>query len=236
MDYTKCKGHFDHIALTVPVVNPICLKQLKWKVKHICKKCKRVVITKKHRSNKNYRQAASCFHCSAPRASDNINDVDIIEDFEEVSKALANMCQEDIDFLNIKGCHPKSCIMHYFPIISTCARPFLTNKDKSFDDDLTCELSEIIKTNNLVKKFLVSGIKPNAKDLQRLVFCINTYYDNRKKEQAFCFGSCIREDKWHTGEKRLTHQETFMRKESKQGGKNCVRRRCLFEDQSIWNP
>ena len=195
MDYTKCKGHFDHIALTVPVVNPICLKQLKWKVKHICKKCKRVVITKKHRSNKNYRQAASCFHCSAPRASDNINDVDIIEDFEEVSKALANMCQEDIDFLNIKGCHPKSCIMHYFPIISTCARPFLTNKDKSFDDDLTCELSEIIKTNNLVKKFLVSGIKPNAKDLQRLVSCINTYYDNRKKEQAFCFGSCIREDK-----------------------------------------
>ena len=26
MDYTKCKGHFDHIALSVYVVNPICLK------------------------------------------------------------------------------------------------------------------------------------------------------------------------------------------------------------------
>ena len=24
MDYTKCKGHFGHIALAIPVVNPIC--------------------------------------------------------------------------------------------------------------------------------------------------------------------------------------------------------------------
>ena len=80
-------------------------------------------------------------------------DVDNIEliDLEEVSKILANMCQEDIDVLNIQGCHSKSFIMHFFPIIPTCARPFLTNKDESFDDDLTCQLSEIIKTNNLVK-------------------------------------------------------------------------------------
>ena len=80
-------------------------------------------------------------------------DVDNIEliDLEEVSKILTNMCQEDIDVLNIQGCHPKSFIMHFFPIIPTCARPFLTNKDESFDDDLTCQLSEIIKTNNLVK-------------------------------------------------------------------------------------
>ena len=50
MDYTKCKGHFGHIVLTMPVVNPILLKQLKWTVKHICKKCKRIVITKQHLS------------------------------------------------------------------------------------------------------------------------------------------------------------------------------------------
>ena len=28
-DYTKCKGHFGHIALAVPIVNPIYLKKLK---------------------------------------------------------------------------------------------------------------------------------------------------------------------------------------------------------------
>ena len=139
------------------------------------------MITKQHLSIKNYKQVASCFHYLAPRTSDDMFDVDNIEDLEEVSKTLTNMCREDIDVLNIKGCHPKSCIMHYLPIIPTCARPFLTNKDESFDDDLTCQLSEIIKANNLVKKFLSSGMKPNSKDIQRLVFCINTYYDNRKK-------------------------------------------------------
>ena len=56
--------------------------------------------------------------------------------------------------------------MHYFPIIPTCARPFLTDKDESFDDDLTYQLSEIIKANNVVKEFLSLGMKPNAKGLQ----------------------------------------------------------------------
>ena len=78
MDYIKCKGHFGHIALAVPVVNPICLKQLKWIVKHICKKWKRIMITKQHLSLnliKNYKQSskyidrvASHFHYSTPLA------------------------------------------------------------------------------------------------------------------------------------------------------------------------
>ena len=190
MDYTKCKGHFGHIVVAVPVFNPICLKKLKWIVRYICKKCKRIVIAK---LIKKYKQAASCFHCLASRTSEDMLDVDKIEDLEEVSKILINMCQENFDVLNIKGCHPKNCIMHYFPIIPTCARSFLINKDESFDDDLTCQLSEIIKTNNVVKKILSSGMKPNAKDLQRLVFCIKTHYDNgKKKDQAFCFRSCMR--------------------------------------------
>ena len=202
-DYTKCNGHFGHIALAVPVVNLICLKQLKWIVKYICKKCKRIVITRQHlslNSIKDYKQSskytdrvASCFHCSAPlahpRTSDDMLDVDNIclmfdvqgTNLEEVLKTLTSMCQEYIEVLNIQGCHPKSCIMHYFPIIPTCAMPFLTNKNELFDDDLTCQLSEIIKANNVVKKFLSSGKKPNSNDLQCLVFRINTYYDNRKK-------------------------------------------------------
>ena len=126
-DHTKCKGHFGHIALAVPVVNLICLKKLKWIVKHISKKWKRIVLTKQHLSIK---MDVSCFHCSAPQTSDDMFDVDSIEYLEGVSKTLTNMCQEDIDVFSIKGCHPKSCMMGYFPIIPTCAVPFLTNKDE----------------------------------------------------------------------------------------------------------
>ena len=139
------------------------------------------MITKQHLSIKNCKQVASRFHCSAPQTSNDMFDVDNIEDLEEVSKTLTNMCQEDIDVLNVKGCHPRSCIIHYFPIIPTGTRSSLTNKDESFDDDLTCQLPEIIKANNLVKKFISLGMKHNAKDRQRLVFCISTYCDNRKK-------------------------------------------------------
>ena len=208
-------------------------------MKYICNKCKRIVITKQHlslNSIKNYKQSskyidkvASCFHCLAPRASDDMFDVDNIENLEKVSKIFTNTCKEGTEVLNIQGRHSKSCIMHYFPITPTCARPFLTNKDESFDNDLTCQLSEMIKANNLVKKFFSSGIKPNVKDLQHLVFRI-LITTMEKEEQAFCFGSCIWGDKQHTEEKRQTHQKTFMQKKCKSGGKNCVRRRCLFED------
>ena len=96
MDYTKCKGHFGHIALAVPVVNPICLKKLKWIVKHTCKKCRRIALTK---------QVALCFLCLTPQTSDDTFDVSNTEHSfnTEVSKILTNMCQEDIHVLNIKG-------------------------------------------------------------------------------------------------------------------------------------
>ena len=97
MDYTICKGYFCHIGLAVPVVNHIFLKTLKWIVKHIFKKCKRIVITKQHLSFKSYRQAALYFHCSVARTSDDMFDVVNIEDLEEVSRILTNMSQEDID-------------------------------------------------------------------------------------------------------------------------------------------
>ena len=178
MDYTKCKGHFGHIVLAVPVFNLICLKKLTWIVKHICRKCRTIVITK---AIKNYKQVASCFHCSAPRTPDDMFDVDNIKGLDEVSKILTNMCQEDIDVLNIKGRHPKCCIMHYFPIVPVCARPFLTNKDECFVNDLTWQLSEKIKANNLVKKFLSSGMKPNTKVFNALFLDQNLLRQRKNK-------------------------------------------------------
>ena len=41
------------------------------------------------------------FSLCGPRTSDDMFDVDNIENLEEVSKILTNMCQEDIDVLNI---------------------------------------------------------------------------------------------------------------------------------------
>ena len=72
----------------------LLVKKLKWIVKHICKKCNRIVIKE---LIKNYNQVSSCFHCSAPQTSNDMFDVDKIEDLEEILKTFTNMCQEDID-------------------------------------------------------------------------------------------------------------------------------------------
>ena len=115
--------------------------------------------------------------------------------------------------------------MHYFPIVPTCARPFLTNKDESFDDDLTCQLSEIVKVNNVVKKFLSSGMKPNAKDIQRLVFRINTYYDNGKKKSRHSVLGHAYEGISDILKRKGGHIRKYLcAKMVNQGGKNCVRR------------
>ena len=102
MDYTKCKGHFGHIGLTVSVVNLICLKQLKWIVKHILQEMQddsdnkaapqRQLDQKLQAVIQNIDKVALCFYCLAPRTYDDIFDVDNIEDLEEVSKTLTNMC------------------------------------------------------------------------------------------------------------------------------------------------
>ena len=99
IDYTKCKGHFGHIGLTVSVVNPICLKQLKWIMKHILQEMldvsdnkaapQRQLDQKLQAVIQNIGKVALCFYCLAPQTSDDIFDVDNIE---EVSKTLRNMC------------------------------------------------------------------------------------------------------------------------------------------------
>ena len=71
--------------------------------------------------------------------------------------------------------------MHYFPIVPVCARPFLTNKDECFVNDLTWQLSEKIKANNLVKKFLSSGMKPNTKVFNALFFASKLIATTEKK-------------------------------------------------------
>ena len=112
--------------------------------------------------------------------------------------------------------------MYYFPITPTCARPFLTYMDESFDDDLTCQLSEIIKINNLMKNFSLWVWSPLQRTFNDLLFISTIITTTGKKEQVFCLGPCIRGDKWHTEEKRQTCQKTFMWKKVNQGARTVL--------------
>ena len=182
LDFTKCKGHFGYIVLGDPLVNPIVKKQFKWVTQHLCRNCGRVIITKNHLklndikyykpSSTYIKKVSCCFHCSYPKEPYNIE-----TELNIIKTRLEELCKEDVKVFNFQGCYPKDFILRNFSIIPTCTRPYLNNKCGSFDDDLTCQLADIIKVNNTIKR----GEPASSKDIQRLKFRIQTYNDNIKK-------------------------------------------------------
>ena len=161
---------------------------------------------------------ACCFHCSAPKEP-----YDIDDGIEIIMSQLDKLCEEDVSVLNIKGCHPKDLILHNFPIIPTCAHPYLNNKDGSFDDDLTCQLSDIIKVNNTISKSVLAGAKPSLRDIQGLSFKILTYYDkNKKKSRHSASGHAYVGIKRMLGQKQGLIRKYLSSKRANQGARTVI--------------
>ena len=80
--------------------------------------------------------------------------------------------------------HPRNLIMSQFPVIPPCARPFVLADGNICDDDLTNQILEIIKANNILKKDDNEKdddpkiIAKKQKAVQSLKFRISTFYNN----------------------------------------------------------
>ena len=222
--------------LAIKIVNPIVKKQFKWITQG------RVMIMKDHLKINNIRdykttskymnKVACCFHCLAPKEP-----YDIDDDIEIIMSQLDKLCEEDVSVLNIKGCHSKDLILHNFPIIPTCARPYLSNKDGSFDDDLTCQLSDIIKVNNTISKFVLAGAKPSLRDIQRLGFKILTYYDNNKKKSRHsASGHGYVDIKGMLGRKQGLIRKYLSGKPANQGARTVIGRDIMLKVDQVGVP
>lgn len=129
LDFTKCKGHFGYIVLGDPLVNPIVKKQFKWVTQHLCRNCRRVIITKNHlklndikyyKPSSTYIEKVSCcFHCSYPKEPYNIE-----TELNIIKTRLEELCKEDVKVFNFQGSYPKDFILRNFSIIPTCTRPY----------------------------------------------------------------------------------------------------------------
>lgn len=93
---------------------------------------------------------------------------------EEIFKNFSNIDTETLSLL--KTPHPKNYCLEVFPVIPPYCRPyeFIGNNIKK--DDLTKQLVEIIKVNNLL---LTSQDKKTT--INNLKFKIETYCRNPKK-------------------------------------------------------
>lgn len=100
---------------------------------------------------------------------------------KEIKRIFDNIPDEDVELMgfNIKLTHPKNMILTCLPVLPPCARPFIFADGNMCDDDLTNQMCEIIKPNNILQKEGISEIE-KTKALQSLKFRIQTLFDNSK--------------------------------------------------------
>jgi DNA-directed RNA polymerase beta' subunit len=72
---------------------------------------------------------------------------------DEIKKSLDAISDEDVVLCGFvpERVHPRNFIMSVFPVIPPCARPFVLADGNICDDDLTNQILEIIKANNILK-------------------------------------------------------------------------------------
>ena len=108
--------------------------------------------------------------------------ISIVLSPEEIKKTFDNITDDQAKLLGFNPAlvHPRNLILTVFPIIPYCCRPYVLADGQTCDDDLTVQLTEIIKSNNQLK--VVDGVPisetKRQKALQTLKFRITTFYNN----------------------------------------------------------
>jgi hypothetical protein len=111
--------------------------------------------------------------------------ISIVLTVDEIKKIFDMISDEDIVLcgLDPTRIHPRNLILSVFPVIPPCSRPYIVSDGNICDDDLTNQLLEIIKANNVIKASdadVSDEKKDNKKQkaLQSLKFRISTFYNN----------------------------------------------------------
>ena len=111
--------------------------------------------------------------------------ISIVLSVDEIKKALDAITDEDVILCGFEPdrIHPRNFIMSVFPVIPPCARPFVLADGNICDDDLTNQILEIIKANNILKPSddLIPDEKRETKKqkaLQSLKFRVLTLFNN----------------------------------------------------------
>lgn len=217
-DVWECPGHFGHFNLEHPVVNPIFINDVANVLKCICFSCYGFVLSEDHLKLENIirkfsdiltwvKNIKSCYRCDSEKMTLSVVNETIVDedkvpvDTRKILRVLENISNETVRFLgfNPTMSHPKNFILTVFPILPPCCRPYVMSDENCCDDDLTYQLTEIIKNNQYLgeeyltktelkrkKSVLQSSLLPTSdiqqKHFTNLKFRISTYINNSKKK------------------------------------------------------
>lgn len=102
----------------------------------------------------------------------------------EIKNILSGLSDEEVFLLgfNPKLSHPKNYILTALPVLPPVARPYVKVNGNVWDDDITIQYLEIIKTNESLKTYIEGGMDEHdsrfVKSTANLVFRISTMFNN----------------------------------------------------------
>ncbi|MFH1631141.1 MAG: DNA-directed RNA polymerase subunit A' [Candidatus Aenigmatarchaeota archaeon] len=190
----QCLGHFGHLELTKPVINPLFGKRIYMLVKSTCRKCSRPLADKEELEKmKNplaeihKKPRKTCPWCGEKQkditfskpttfreGKDEIN-------AEAVRQRLERIPDDDVKLLKVRGGRPEWFILTILPIPPVTVRPSITlETGERSEDDLTHKLVDIVRINERLKKNLELGAPDFiiADIWELLQYHISTYMDN----------------------------------------------------------
>lgn len=140
---------------------------------------------------------------------------------EECLRRFQNVTDDQIKLLGFDPnlVHPKNCIFTKFPVLPTCCRPYVVSDGCVCDDDLTYQLIEIIKNNNLVNE----NEDIVSKYYNNLLFRIQTYFNNtQKKAKHATTGRPIKGIKERIAGKEGQIRNNLLGKRTNQSGRTVI--------------
>ena len=197
-DVMGCVGHYGHIELASKVYHICFMKHITKILQCICFKCNelKLDIPVKLKSSKQLKfvhdilkSKLICSKCEHKQPKIMLDKHEIIVEYESKEVLSANDCHDllkNISIDNIKKLgfdttfSPVNFIFEVLPVPPPHVRPSIS-MDASLrsQDDLTHKLSEIVKTNNLLKKHQESNDTSSLKVLCELLqYHVTTYIDN----------------------------------------------------------
>jgi len=112
----------------------------------------------------------------------------IILKTEEILSILTNISDEDTTLMGLDpaNSHPRNYVITVLPVLPPVDRPFIRVNGNTWDDDITIQYIEIIKTNLNIKQMkedMVPDTNPRyVKMLANMIFRVSTMFNNSQSK------------------------------------------------------
>lgn len=207
-NFQTCNGHFAHIKLAKPVINPKCEIAVKLVLLCICSHCSKVLFRESHIKLMNIRSnirlierlkqlndlakiCKMCEHCGKYRIKYNIQDHRVYRvqggdkiriSIDDIVKIFKNISDADAKLLgfNIKMIRPEDMIFEYLPVLPHCSRPTMQTDGSTNEDSISQVYIDIIKCNTEIER---AQEKDKAHYIDLLSAHISTLFFGTDKNQ-----------------------------------------------------